>query len=63
MPCVLCSQFEEAKREAELKLLQLSLSSPEYNYWILQSAQFRSLIEAHRKTCQTCAEDRWQIAS
>jgi hypothetical protein len=63
MPCILCRQFEDAKQDADRKILQSPLYGPDYHYWVLQSAQFRTLIETHRKTCGLCADSSWQIAS
>jgi hypothetical protein len=63
MPCVQCLHLEDAKREADLKVLQSAPDSEEFRYWVIQSTQFRMMIGAHRRSCEFCSERDLPIAS
>jgi hypothetical protein len=63
MHCVRCLRLEDAKREADLEVLRSASYSPELRYWIIQSEQFRNMLEEHRRCCETCADISWPVAS
>jgi hypothetical protein len=63
MACFQYLHLEDAKRDADLKVLQFAPNSPDFLYWLVQSAHFRNMIEAHRRCCDLCSEDSWPLAS